>query len=337
MGMCKEIRQHQQQNKRLLSRMVAVVLSTFILITAVDMTQVMASASVVDYSDESNWAILPENPDKCVDTFFVAPTASNSDTFLMDMLDQKSRKSFLGASMMEKGIYDDETNFYAPYYSQITLEAYGLSEEEREPYLVSAYHDVELAFSYYMETYNQGRPIILAGFSQGADLVKRLLINHPEIQDKLVAAYIIGWNLTEEELQAYPHLKMAKGADDTGVIISFCSEAASLNTSIIVPNKTYGINPLNWKTDGTIAVKEENAGACFTDYSGEIVSEIPNLCGAYLDPTRGTLKVIDITPTEYPAILSFLEEGNYHIYDYQFFYRNLEENVQNRIQTYLEE
>ena len=27
-----------------------------------------------DYSDENNWAYLPENTDKAVDTFFIYPT-----------------------------------------------------------------------------------------------------------------------------------------------------------------------------------------------------------------------------------------------------------------------
>ena len=39
-------------------------------------------------------------------------------------------------------------------------------------------------------------------------------------------------------------------------------------------------------------------GACFTDYSGSIVEETPNLCGAYLDTERGTLKVMDVTPEQ---------------------------------------
>ena len=99
--------------------------------------------------------------------------------------------------------------------------------------------------------------------------------------------------------------------------------------------KTLAINPLNWKTDSTPADKSQNLGACFTDYSGEITSEIPELTGAYIDSERGALKVTDVTPQEYPAGLSIFEDGVYHLYDYQFFYRNLEENVGVRIQAFL--
>ena len=98
--------------------------------------------------------------------------------------------------------------------------------------------------------------------------------------------------------------------------------------------KTFAINPLNWKTDSTPADKSLNKGACFTSYSGEIKSEIPELTGAYIDETRGSLKVTNVTPQEYPAGLSIFTDGIYHLYDYQFFYRNLQENVQTRIDAY---
>ena len=39
---------------------------------------------------------------------------------------------------------------------------------------------------------------------------------------------------------------------------------------------------------------------------------------------------------EYPALPEFLPEGSYHIYDYRFFYRNLQENVLKRIDAWKE-
>ncbi|MEE0797258.1 MAG: hypothetical protein UIJ88_05440, partial [Anaerovoracaceae bacterium] len=110
-----------------------------------------------------------------------------------------------------------------------------------------------------------------------------------------------------------------------------------IDDSLIIPagTRTLAINPLNWKTDGTPASADENLGACFTDYDGNIVSEIPHLTGAYIDSERGALKVTDISPEEYPAGLSIFEDGVYHLYDYQFFYRNLQENVKTRIDAYL--
>ncbi len=296
------------------------------------------------YASEEAWAYLETDESAPADVFFICPTVygGEEDVFNMPMDDEESRESFVGAINMEKGIYDQNCRFFSPYYSQAGLNVYEMPEEEREPYLSEAYEDVKEAFIYYMDNYNDGQPVILAGFSQGADMSIRLLKDcfaDEEINDLLVACYAIGWRITEEELEEYPHLKFAAGEDDTGVIISFNSEAENVSSSLIIPSgtKTMAINPLNWKTDGTPADKTENLGACFTDYSGNIKTEIPNLTGAYIDVTRGALKVPDVSPADYPPVLSVFSEGEYHLYDYQFFYRNLQKNTEVRLNAYLDE
>lgn len=295
------------------------------------------------YAEPENWAYLETDKTAVADVFFICPTVYGGEAgcFNMSMDDETTKESFLGATNMEKGIYDQEARFYAPYYRQISLSAYELPVEDREPYLSIAYQDIKDAFTYYLEHYNKGRPIILAGFSQGADMSIRLLKDcfaDDAVSDLLVACYAIGWSITEEELTEYPHLQFATGEDDTGVIVAFNSEAENVSDSLLIPAGTHtlAINPLNWKTDGTPAGKEENLGACFTDYDGNIVLEIPQLCGAYIDPNRGALKVPDVTPEEYPPVLSIFSDGVYHLYDYQFFYRNLQKNVGVRLDAYLE-
>ena len=297
-----------------------------------------------DYADRSAWAFWEaEDTSLAADVFFICPSVyrGSENACNMSLSDKDTKESFVGAINMEKGIYDGDSRFFAPYYRQIGLNVYEMEESQREPYLEIAYRDIKAAFAYYWEHENNGRPIILAGFSQGADLCIRLMKDcfaQEERMDRLVACYAIGWRITEEELAQYPHLKMASGADDTGAIISFNSEAEGITDSLTIPQgtKTLAINPLNWKTDSTAADQSLNLGACFTDYSGAITSEIPALTGAYLDPERGALEVTDVTPEEYPAGLSIFEDGVYHLYDYQFFYRNLQENVTARIDAFLE-
>lgn len=294
------------------------------------------------YAQAANWAYLETDKSASADVFFVCPTVyfGDEDSFNMSLEDTETKENFLGATNMEKGIYDEDCRFFAPYYQQAGLNVYELPAEEQETYFSYAYEDVKDAFTYYLEHYNNGQPIILAGFSQGADMCIRLLKDcfaQEEVNDLLVACYAIGWRITEEELAEYPHLRFAAGEDDTGVIISFNSEAENITDSLTIPSgtRTLAINPLNWKTDSTPASKEENLGACFTNYGGEIVTEIPQLTGAYIDPERGALKVPDVTPEEYPPVLSIFSDGIYHLYDYQFFYRNLQENVSTRLDAYL--
>lgn len=296
----------------------------------------------VSYSDAENWAYIENEPsEKTADVFFVCPTVfgGNERTFNMAIDDAKTRESFFGATNMEKGIYDDNARFFAPYYRQAGLNVYKLPATEREKYLAFAYSDIKEAFSFYLKSYNDGRPFVLAGFSQGADLCIRLMKDYAQDADfagKFVACYAIGWSITQEEVDAYPGLKFAEGESDTGVIISFNSEAEGVNDSLMIPKgtKTLAINPLNWRTDGSPADQSLNSGACFTDYEGNITKEIPALTGAYIDENRGALKVTDVSAEEYPPVLDIFQEGVYHLYDYQFFYRDLEENVQTRIDAF---
>lgn len=294
------------------------------------------------YVRPERWAYLAEGEGRPADLFLVAPTVyfGRPDACNLSFDDGKTRTSFLGALNMERGIYDGRCRLFAPYYRQAGLNVYSLDASVAAPYFDLAYADVREAFLYYLEHHNQNRPIVLAGFSQGSDMALRLLKEfggREEVRRRLVAAYLIGWRVTPEDLAASPHLRMACGEDDLGVIVAFECEAPAVKSSIIVPTRTLGINPLNWKADASPAAKELNAGACFTDYSGSIVREVPQLTGAYLDPGRGTLKVPDVNPADYPPLLEIFAPGVYHVYDYQFFYRNLQKNVGTRVDRWLRE
>lgn len=307
---------------------------------AVSAAEVPASSvlTTVDYSDISNWAIYEEGEGDA-DVFFLCPTVSmGSDTdWNASIEDENTKAGFLTTAKMELGIYDENAVVYVPYYEEATFAVYSLDQDEREPYMEIAYADVKAAFAYYLEQSDPDRPLILAGFSQGADMVIRLMkdyFNDDELADRLVAAYAIGWELTKEDVEENPWVVPAEGEIDTGCVITFSSEAENITESLMVPEDswTYSINPLNWETDSTKADASLNKGACFTDSSGAIVKEIPNLTGAYIDEKRGTLKCTDIDPDIYTS--SIFPDGVYHLYDYQFFYRNLQDNVAARLSAW---
>lgn len=294
----------------------------------------------VDYGAAENWAYLHIGEGKDADVFLICPTVDMKDEWNMSLSDEETKADFLGALNMERGIYEDCARLYAPYYRQAAIKVYELEDSEREPYLQTAYSDVSAAFSYYLENDNEGRPIILAGFSQGADMCYRLMaefFDDEELASRLVAVYAVGWVLTEDMTTEYPQLEAASGETDTGVIISFECESESVEDTFIVPKgtKALSINPLNWRTDSTSGAKEENLGASFTDYDGNIIKEVPALCGCYIDSDRGVLKVTDILSSDYPPVVPGLPDGAYHVYDYQFFYRNLQENVKVRLNNFL--
>ena len=302
----------------------------------------VSEAASLDYTDARNWAYWQEGKDKAVDCFLICPTVTlggvGNYNLTLDDGQRGELRAFVGALNMERGIYDASCTMYAPYYRQISLAAYKLPPREQEQYLQVAYEDVRAAFQAYLKQSN--KPVVLAGFSQGADMCIRLLKEFgadAAVAKRLVACYAIGWRITEKELAAYPHLKMAQGAADIGVIVSFNSESPAVESSLMVPAgvKTESINPLTWRTDNNYASAMHNKGACFTDYSANIKKEEPYFCGAWLDAERGTLKINSkITAQAYPPVLDIFAPGVFHIYDYQFFYRNLQENVKLRTGAY---
>ena len=293
------------------------------------------------YESLEYWACLEKDSSKPADVFLLSPTVDmgTAGNYNLSLEDAGMKEKLKGAMTMQRGIYDGTARVFSPYYREAAFSVYSLPKEEAEPYFEIAYEDVKEAFLYYMENYNGGRPFFLAGFSQGSDMVLRLLkdvFQQEEYRELLIAAYCPGWRVTEKDLEEAPWLKMAQGETDLGVIISYNTEAVEVEDSLMVPlgEKALSINPLNWKTDGTSAGRSENLGACFINSEGRITSEIPQLTGAYLDLRRGTLKVPDIKEADY--LNSSFPEGVYHLYDYMFFYRNLQKNVGDRYAAYQE-
>ena len=137
------------------------------------------------------------------------------------------------------------------------MNAYRLSEAERAQAQELAYRDVSASFRWYLDHQNGGRGVILAGFSQGAQMCLELLKEYyggdgadaASLRDGLVAVYAIGWSVTEDMVQAYPQIVPAKGETDTGVVISFDCEDGTLSDTLVIPagTKALSINPLNWR------------------------------------------------------------------------------------------
>ena len=116
--------------------------------------------------------------------------------------------------------------------------------------------DVRRAFAHYLKHQNQGRPFVLAGFSQGALIALELM---REMDDstyaRMVAAYIIGTNISREMLDSVPRIRPAQRADDTGVTI--CYNSVRDASCTLWPRSAVAINPVNWQTDDTEATPHD--------------------------------------------------------------------------------
>src|SRR5258706_533076 len=82
------------------------------------------------------------------------------------------------------------------FYWQAHLRAYYTTDTARALAAFElAYQDIKTAFQYYLDHYNNGRPIIIASHSQGSSHAQRLLkefFENGPLKNRLVAAYVIG-------------------------------------------------------------------------------------------------------------------------------------------------
>jgi hypothetical protein len=298
------------------------------------------SADSVDYADAYNWLSLPAT-DKEVDVFYVYPTVSANVTGSMSITDDEDRALAQGILASQASVFESDANVFAPYYRQMStnvdMSQGGLATDTKE--FKQGAVDVSDAFNYYIDNLNEGRPFIIAGHSQGTmaliELIKNRFGDDEALRSRMVAAYLIGYTVTDDDL-AQAGLTAAEGASDTGVVVTYNTQSTTSAGGPMLMAGAHCINPLNWKTDNTYAPASENIAARFyDDATGEFQREVANYSDAQIDLETMALtttipegEVLDIGP---------YDEGVYHRYDYAFWYRNLEENVGDRISAYLSE
>lgn len=289
--------------------------------------------SSVDYSEAQHWLSIPANIYP-VDVFYLYPTAWTSTSSLPEVctIDDTSmlRKASF-AYLRQATAFEGIANIYAPYYRQANLTPDALSIVSGTPTT-----DATMAFDYYIKHFNNGRPYILAGHSQGSTILSNLLAGYlkdnPEVYSRMVAAYVIGYPITKDYLNNNQHLKFATGPDDIGVIISYNTEKPNLTiTNPILWGMTgIVINPITWTRDQTLATMEQGLGSFMPD-SNEVFSAVPQCADARVD----TLKGVIIANTTYANLLEPTFHGIYHGFDYSFYYFNIRQNAINRINHYL--
>lgn len=298
-----------------------------------------------DYSDPANWLAIPEIT-KEVDTFYIYPTAfmdSSEGAPMVCEIDSEILRAGANDCYQTQGIlYEESTNVFAPYYRQINMVvAASAPAEEREALLEGAPKaDLFAALDYYFENLNSGRPFILAGHSQGSQMMTFVLSEymgaHPEYYERMIAAYALGYSITQEFLGQNPHLRFAESEDDTGVIISWNTEGEG-NTdasNFVVMEGAISINPLNWKRDETYAGKELCLGARILNAETGEYEIIPEAADAQLNVERGVV----VTHTD---VLAPMDEWmgfgpeSYHGGDYTLWYTNIQENVKVRTEAWI--
>ena len=298
-----------------------------------------------DYSNQQNWAALPTMKDNAdwtpngltnkqdsaqVDVFFIHPTTDVTGFKGNANIDNKAINNQTDDFPIkyQASVFNESCKVYAPRYRQAALHNFFTKNNEKsEQAFDVAYQDVKDAFEYYLKNYNNGKPIIIAGHSQGSMHAQRLLREYFDgkpLQNQLVEAYIIGFPTHENQFQ---YLKISEKADTFGGYISYSTFGMDSKIISVVPeyNNAVSVNPLDWTTNKEFVSSQENNGS-LTKKSNEIVK---HLFGA--KNGNGILEIQKPGEGFVPITMK-----NYHIYDYSLFYINIRENVALRIKKYFE-
>ena len=300
-------------------------------------------SNVTDYSRTSSWLSVDRSASLPVDVFYLYPTAwqrGAGDGNYCPADHPLMLRGAQGAFNRQASAFLSVGNIYAPYYRQadasyvLTLPTIG---EQEEAIRVIPAADGLAAFDYYLEHNNQGRPFILAGHSQGSNVLLYILSmikEQPEVLDRMVAAYVIGFSVTRDYLAGNPPLRFASGPDDTGVIISFNTQAEGVEQNPVVRPGALAINPISWTLDETEAPKEDNLGSIMPLSALQSdLSPVKNLASARVDAQKGVVICgsVDVLQYSRPG----WPQGVYHSYDYPFYFYNIRANAQNRVENYL--
>ncbi|NDV45839.1 DUF3089 domain-containing protein [Paludibacter sp. 221] len=294
---------------------------------------------ITNYSDESNWLVNPgKDAPKPVDVFYLYPTfyvgpehAGAVTNFIMREGARINHASFAS-------VYEKSANLYMPYYRQMNADyLLTLPPKDQERFMRGIPGiDCINAFIYYIDHYNHGRPFILAGHSQGSNTllyVLEYMRTRPELMQRFIAAYAIGYTVTDEFLRKNPPLKFATGPTDLQVVVSWNTESPGLTVPNPVVNPgALAINPISWTTDETHAPKEDSKGSrigLITNFEDR-----PHHADAQVNKERGVVVCSTVDPRDYKLPSSLFEVGIMHAGDYALYYYDLQQNVADRIAAY---
>ena len=301
----------------------------------------------------SDRGLLPtpaEPPAPAFAVFFVHPTSYlNRASWNAPLADGGDPEAERIARIYLRGMaspFNAASEIWAPRYRQATMGAFLTDAPEGKQAIDGAYADVREAFRYFLTSVDPKTPIVLAGHSQGALHVKRLLaeeVRGTPAAERLVAAYIIGWPVSLQHDLPVIGFPACAASDQAGCVISWSSFAEPADPALVL--KAYGStpaldgvapgtspmlcsNPLTGQFGGS-APASANIGTLVPEDSMEKGELVPGLVPARCDK-RGLLLIG--APPEMGSYV--LPGNNYHVYDLPLFWANTKADVIRRTEAW---
>jgi Protein of unknown function (DUF3089) len=321
-----------------------------------------AAAKADAYAPASMWIARPDiagNPSLWVPPSVVAEPAGKAAIFFIHPTSYLSRTAWNAplddqdandrAALFVRGqasVFNAVGEVWAPRYRQATFGAFLTSEAAAGQALGAAYQDVLAAFDSFIASIPKDQPIILAGHSQGALHLMRLLkerVAGQPLAARIAAAYVVGWPVSVMADLPALGLPACAQADDSGCILSWQSfaEPAEPEAILTVFDATKGLtgaprkdsamlctNPLTGIPDSSAAAAA-NLGTTIPSADFKTATLVKAAVPARCDG-RGFL-LIGAPPEMGPYVLP---GNNYHVYDYSLFWANIRADAGARLASF---
>jgi hypothetical protein len=321
-------------------------------------------ASGPDYSDSANWIARPGAVDdpsawlpellvpeplavKPAHVFFIHPTTYLArDRWNAPLDDPQSRDRAALFVRSQASAFNHVADIWAPRYRQAAFGAFMLDSKDASQALDLAFADVSRAFDAFVAEVPAGDPIILAGHSQGALHLSRLLrqsIAGKPIAKRIAAAYVVGWPLSLTADIPKMGLPACRTPDDANCILSWQSFKEPANTGMIrdayqkpaLPNGQHRrvedmlcTNPISGTLNGS-ASPAANFGTLVPTVDLTSATLARGVVGARCKD--GFLMIDGAIPPLGPYVLP---GNNYHVYDYVLFWGSIRADAERRLKAF---
>jgi hypothetical protein len=322
-----------------------------------------------DYAQASSWAAMPGKPsaadfvpqsvtvptgERAVDVFFIHPTGYMRGYDWNSRMEANSATEENTKWMManQASTFNGCCNVYAPRYREASIFRYMSAPPDIATKAMDfAYADVARAFQYFIDHHSKGRPFIIASHSQGTDHGFRLLkekIDGTPLAARLVAAYLIGNDVTDKAVATLKTLRACNSATETGCIMHWATFGdGGAPEPGVYKEKLLCVNPLTWLRDGPRAPASTHQGAVIgsgtfdfemwgkDEPKGTVFNPLgePLKNLTWAECRNGLLYVADLATSPFKPY-SFLNK-NYHGMDYPLFHMDIRLNAEARVAAYL--
>jgi len=308
--------------------------------------KITAGNTTPDYSDLYYWAAHPwkKDPsdsipqplqkgyaiDSSADVFFLYPTT------LTDDRDLRWNAGINDAAINAKTDYSpilyqasvfNGYRVFSPRYRQAHIRAYFTPDTANaKAAFDTAYDDIKNAFQYYLDHFNNGRPIIIASHSQGSTHAQRLLkdfFENSPLSKQLIVAYVAGMYIPNSY---FTSLGSCNDSLQTGCICSWRTYKKNYEPDFVVKEKGTCLitSPLTWATSGQYAGNRLNEGSVLLNF---------NKIKTHVTDAQIHDGILWIGRLHLPGGF-LIRKKNFHIGDINLFYVNIRNDVKRRVTNY---